>query len=348
MRRFIWMLSAAALIVLLAGCPSPTSPGPAASGVYVAGYYNDGSNDIAAYWIDGAKTDLSVAVGATDAYATGIFVDGADVYVSGYYDKGGDRFATYWLNGLRDDLTGAGEFVVATGIYVSGGDIYVSGSDSIATLPLFWRNGSRENLRAVAAIGIANRIVEHGGLPYAAGSFGASTIPYATIWRDTTDEADLSGGDPSHAFDITIASSGDLHVAGDYFIGARPVSVFWTVNSGTLGFLRTELHNVVGSNSTAYGVDEEGGTVYTAGFYDNAGEIAAQWSDTAKTDLPGGSPARAWDVAVESGVVYAVGYYTVPVDRKVAVLWQDGAPTDLHNSGLDSVNAEALAVFVVP
>jgi hypothetical protein len=57
---------------------------PLAAAVYTAGYYEDSSgSQIACYWKNGIKTDLSQ--GLVFPKATAIAVQGPDVYVAGYY-----------------------------------------------------------------------------------------------------------------------------------------------------------------------------------------------------------------------------------------------------------------------
>ena len=68
---------------------------------YVAGYYNNGTYTIAAYWKNGVKTDLHTA---SRSEATGIFFANGNVYISGSYNMVGDADAgtlvavpCYWV-----------------------------------------------------------------------------------------------------------------------------------------------------------------------------------------------------------------------------------------------------------
>ncbi len=105
--------------------------------VYTAGYYSNGTHDIAAYWIDDAKNDLTD--GSVDARANSIFLYGSDVYVTGYEGSTGNEVACYWKNGTKTkefttDSPEKGEaesiWVNATGVYVSG---YYTTSDPLYT-----------------------------------------------------------------------------------------------------------------------------------------------------------------------------------------------------------------------
>ncbi|NLJ05750.1 MAG: hypothetical protein GX435_08635, partial [Exilispira sp.] len=63
------------------------------SDIYVAGYYNNGSKDIACYWKDETKVDLETS---STSKANSIYVSGSDIYVAGYYNDGTKDIACYW------------------------------------------------------------------------------------------------------------------------------------------------------------------------------------------------------------------------------------------------------------
>jgi uncharacterized membrane protein len=108
---------ALAIVLLFAACPNSTSnsveppdttptvdPIYDYGAVYVAGWYRDGSTDIACYWRNRVKTDLDVPSGS-NAYAESIAVSGDDVFVAGYYrDVSGKTTACYWENETKHDL----------------------------------------------------------------------------------------------------------------------------------------------------------------------------------------------------------------------------------------------------
>lgn len=64
--------------------------------VYVSGFYNNGSREVACYWKNGIKTDLSGSSESNDI-ANSIYVSSGDVYASGYYFNGSLWIACYWI-----------------------------------------------------------------------------------------------------------------------------------------------------------------------------------------------------------------------------------------------------------
>ena len=82
------------------------SPGPIpyvpTTTVYTAGYYSNGSIDIACYWKNGAKTDLETT---NNSNANAIAVAGSDVYVAGWYYDGSNNVACYWKGTAKTDLS---------------------------------------------------------------------------------------------------------------------------------------------------------------------------------------------------------------------------------------------------
>jgi LruC domain-containing protein len=340
-------------------------PTTSQNSVYVAGFYNDGTNDVAAYWeapTDGSapvRTDLTdgVPTGA-DAYAQDVFVVGTDVYVAGYYgesdpDVGTVYRALYWVNGVATALSTADESVQATGIHVDASVVYVSGevidqTDARFGVPIYWRDGVRTDLLgSFARNGTAGNVAVDGGEALVVGHFDNSTTAYtATLWRSAADitAVDLSAGENTEACDIDVGSDGNYYVAGSFFNGSSFASQFWVVDSATGTTSSTVLTSVEARSnfSKAFGIDEVAGTVYTAGYFtENSTDAPAYWVGTSRTNLPGGSSGRAKDVVVVNGTPYVVGYY-IGADASEAVLWTEG--TALELSASIGGDAEATAV----
>ncbi|NLJ04962.1 MAG: hypothetical protein GX435_04530, partial [Exilispira sp.] len=78
------------LFSMFYSCPNPVEP---VTTVYIAGYYNNGSEDIACYWKDETKVDLETS---SKSKANSIYVSGSDIYVAGYYYNGTNNIACYW------------------------------------------------------------------------------------------------------------------------------------------------------------------------------------------------------------------------------------------------------------
>ena len=96
------LLASIALIAVIgfsfAACSNGSTDSTAT--VYAAGYYYNGSYDVACYWKGTAKTDLHT----TSSTANAISVAGSDVYVAGQYWNG-SSLACYWKNGTKTDLS---------------------------------------------------------------------------------------------------------------------------------------------------------------------------------------------------------------------------------------------------
>ncbi len=85
--------------------------------VHVAGHYSDGTNSIAAVWINYVKKDLTLA--GRDAFAFAVQVVDGSVYVGGYIDNGTQNVACYWKDDERIDVPPpAGGNASAYGMFV--------------------------------------------------------------------------------------------------------------------------------------------------------------------------------------------------------------------------------------
>ena len=71
--------------------------------VYIAGFENNGTKDVAKIWKNGVVTALTD--GTNDAAAISVFVLGTDVYVSGWESNGTKKIAKIWKNGIATVLT---------------------------------------------------------------------------------------------------------------------------------------------------------------------------------------------------------------------------------------------------
>ncbi|HPB48230.1 MAG TPA: hypothetical protein PLX16_06410, partial [Exilispira sp.] len=70
------------------------------SDIYVAGYYYNGTNNIACYWKNGSKTGLSAG---NASEANSIYLSGSDIYVAGYYNNGSNNIACYWKIAVKQN-----------------------------------------------------------------------------------------------------------------------------------------------------------------------------------------------------------------------------------------------------
>ncbi len=90
-------------ILPFSGCTrgghSASSGKPTIRDVYVAGYENNGTKDVAKIWKNGVATPLTN--GANNAYALSVYVSGTDVYVAGFEYNGVKEtpfFQTFAIN----------------------------------------------------------------------------------------------------------------------------------------------------------------------------------------------------------------------------------------------------------
>lgn len=83
--------------------------------VYTAGYFNDGTRNVACYWRDAERVALEDGV---ESEAFDIALDGAGgVYVAGYYNEGSGDLPCVWYNGERnrlDAIVGRAESIALT------------------------------------------------------------------------------------------------------------------------------------------------------------------------------------------------------------------------------------------
>ena len=338
-------------------------PPPAEPVVYVAGYYNGGSGDVAAYWMDSVRTDLPVPTGSTGARANDIFVNGDTVYVAGWYADPGTRnqVAAYWVNtGTAVALTSPGEIGEATGIAVENSTVYISGktasADFSSETALVWVVGNAPTLLySGEPFAAATEILVRDGVAYVSGYYNTGTVTRGVSYWAGSTGVDLSGGIISQGWDIDVSPAGEVYVAGNVLSGSNYASAYWTDTDS--GIVSTTLYVdtvTVGNWSRVTGIDEVDGTVYAAGYYEtDTNQFAAYWVHTppagpsAPINLSSGSRNdRATDVTVSGGTVYVVGTVR-PSDRLVAMLWTDGDAVVLHDSGVAGFNAEALSVLVV-
>jgi hypothetical protein len=379
MKIFKYLLSIVAVTVILAACP--TAPGDSANGddteetddtedndgngdsdgdeplgepdVYVAGYYNNGTRDVAFYWKNGTQQpDLDS--GAYDARATDVFVDGTDVYIAGYYnDTSGTpkNVACYWKNGTKTDLPADTGRSRANAVFVDGTDVYIAGyyNDGTGDIACYWKNGAGPtgfsggyDNSTNLAIDAANSVFLADGTVYIAGHYHNGTTAAATYWVDGTQQPDLFDSDKvSQALDVFVGSDGNVYVSGFYFNETESVlaSCYWVNDAAGQEPLYTA------ATSYAYGIDVESGSVYAAGYFDDSGsDTACYWKDGTKTDLVAGA---AYGIDAYGSDLYIAGYYD-DGQKKIAVLWENDSLVPLYNSGTAGVGAEALAVTAVP
>jgi hypothetical protein len=337
---FIFILLFGALGILFTACPGPQIPVDPV--IYVAGYYNDGDHDVAAYWTDGTRTDLTD--GTANARANSIYVYDGDVYVAGYYNDGTRETAAYWKNGGSpiEFTSGSEDRGEAEDIFVDSNGVYVAGFYSTGTNETIWYNDDGvetpliNNNSEAKATGISVK----NGVVYVSGYYADGVYPYvATYWKDGTKITPDLFPEKSQGLDIFVTDSDDVYVSGLYYDSGE-------ANFGSSYWLNDEtghapLYSAGLSFANAIKVDS--GTVYSAGFYPSGTDMACYWENGGSPiDL---EPGRSNDIWVESNSVYVVGNY-FDGDKNIAAIWENGTRRDLYNSEQNGVHAGATSIFL--
>ncbi|HMW94126.1 MAG TPA: hypothetical protein PKE67_04455 [Chitinophagales bacterium] len=89
------------IILPITSCKKEKSS-PKVIDVYVVGYENIGTKDVARIWKNGVTTSLTDGINGADANS--VFVQGNDVYVAGYESNGAKYVAKIWKNGVATVL----------------------------------------------------------------------------------------------------------------------------------------------------------------------------------------------------------------------------------------------------
>ena len=223
------------------------------------------------------------------------------VYVGGYAYDGSvtdDEIARFWQDGTSSDVKSASYDAVATGVGASGSKVVVAGyyrDDSDTYYTAFQQvNGTLTNLSSGTDDADATHVFVDGSDVYVAGRFGAAPQNPAGYWKNGTWVGLPSDDDGTP-------------------VRARDITVV---------------------NGSVY----VAGTDYTGG---NGYRIPVVWVDGTKQTqtLPTGTPqnvddAIAWGVATDGTTVFASGEAQQAIGSdKYAVVWEDGAPTVLDESG---------------
>jgi hypothetical protein len=298
--------------------------------VHVAGYYNAGASDVAAYWKDDAA-GLDPLHEQTAAQAKAVAVSGSDVYVAGFTtNSDGKQAAVYWKNGtmvpLHDTATGNAQ---ANAIAVSGSSVYVAGWVNEGTrYATVWKNGPPTTLYDLGfseGLGVALS----GSDVYVAGYYVSSGKQVSCWWKnDAGGRVDLYNDNFSRANSIRVSGS-NVYAAGYYIpTGGTATVCYWKNGMGGLVDLS--------ATGQATSVFVSGTDVYIGGYYSNSKNIAAAYwkNDVRKnlySDTTGTGSARAFSVFVADGVVYAAGW--VNEGTQEACYWKDGARVDLYPGG---------------
>jgi hypothetical protein len=279
------------------------------SQIIIPGYFNNGTNNAACYWKNGARTTLYEATEASAYHAVSV---GTDIYVTGTYHNGTNNVACYWKNGTRTDLYSATE-AYACAIYVNGTNVYVSGyyKNGGIDRACYWLNGVIKDLDATYK-SQTETILLYGTTVYVAGSYFNGTNWAACYWKDTgtVTKVNLYTASDAYAYSMTISGTGVVYVAGRWDTASTATACLWRDN-GTV--TKVDLYTL--DLAQASGISLYGTTVYVSGDYFNGSIwVPCYWTyngtTATKFDLTVPDDGFATSIAVSTtGNIYITGGY---------------------------------------
>lgn len=262
----------------------------------------------------GDTTDDGTSDGTGDGSSPG--TTAPVVHVAGYADTYDGTLTTYharsWAGGSATDVLSATYDAEGTGVGASESTVAVAG---------YYRNDDEDYYTA-----------------------------FQWVNGTVTDLSD--GNDDAYPTKVFVDGS-DVYVAGVNYTPTAYEAGYWI--NGTWTPLTTDDDGIAVDAKDITVVD---GSVYAAGNDYTGGNgyrIPVTWTDGAKDTLilPTGTPepvddAVAWGIATDGNTVYAVGEAQQAVGSdKYAVLWEDGSPTVLNQSGTALAYASAVDAGVV-
>ena len=197
-------------------------------------------------------------------------------------------------------------------------------------------------------------ITVSGGTVYTAGSYASGVNNNVPCYWQGTARTDLYIPYGTRGGAVAIAVAGGMvYTAGAYQVidPSNPYDVsssyqacYWQ------GTTKTDLSIPAGADSQTVAITAAGGTVYTAGYYNESGDSltkACYWQGSTKFDLEIPSDATystTTAISVANGTVYIAGHYTEGGVTK-ACYWQNTTRTDLpFPAGAKSTSATAITV----
>jgi len=339
----------------------------AGTGVYITGSYKHNGQDMACYWKDGVRTNLSFSAGKSvtltysDFITTAITVSEGSIHIAGnhytadmieveegsYYMINERLSAFYWKDGVITYLP-AEETVetIASAIAVSDGSVYIAGyyyyDNNNSYIACYWKDGVKIDLpsgtdgASALAIAISEESV------YIAGMEGF--MKKACYWKDGV-KIDLPVESVAATARGIAVSDGSVYVAGYYnHNNSYTTACYWKDG------VKIDLpFGTEGAYAFAITISED--SVYIAGellalLYDSYGNAynprtACYWKDGVRTELPG-TNASVKSIAVSKDSIYIAGTHNHN-GYSQSCYWKDGVKIDLP-SGYSASQANGIAI----
>lgn len=170
------------------------------SDIYIAGFENNGSVNVAKIWKNGVATLLTD--GTRNAKALSVFVYQSDVYAAGFENNGTNNVAKYWKNGVESALSDGSAGAMATALVIENGDVHAAGFDG--NVLKSWKNDEATSLTDGVNSSYAGGLAVSGDDIYIVGSENSGVLDHAKVWKNGVSTPLTDGAYNSYASAIAI------------------------------------------------------------------------------------------------------------------------------------------------
>ena len=349
---FFWGFLIISILLFIISCSSENIDNDLnvnGSSVYAGGYFIDGENQYASYWVNGNKVILG------EGEITDITVKDGIVYATGF-DENWD--AVYWVDSEKTILQGNDTYSYS--IFIHSQDVYVSGS--FANGSCYWKNGSKFNLTTNADSEAFGIVVNENGDVITGGYYMNNHHALVPARWNGTKRVNLSKPQHGDAEIYEVKLKGNTPVffgmamKPNNMVGYVPTASYW--HSGE----RTDCNNGGTWRDNIYGGEGRGGfasgnDIYVAGNIQHIGTVDSDgnpnpdepgitphyWKNGQIFDLPGGPVFdNYWvgggrDIIVEDGQIIVGGWASSSSQAQVAATWVNGQLVYLEDKDIYSV-----------